>query len=178
MADDRYDDDLKPIMNQLPRPDTPPPSYNHNIESALDMGEAEEYEDAPMSPITIIITSPLRVTGANNYIAIDTVNQGVHIAHHIIDALKNASMAHGLPVIDEEGRPRPINITVDVPITIDGEKNVVGQKEVLAALSAQKMEMMRNKAVQGDQSRKRIASGDPEEGSQADSPKRSRQGER
>ena len=41
--------------------------------------------------------------------------------------------ADGIPMIDENGRPRPIKVEVMAETTIEGSKNVVGEKAVLAA---------------------------------------------
>jgi hypothetical protein len=35
---------------------------------------------------------------------------------------------HGVPMIDEEGRPRPIAVTAIAEVKIEGSKNVVGEK--------------------------------------------------
>lgn len=42
----------------------------------------------------------------------------------------------GLPMIDEEGRPRPVKCDVDADIYVDGSNNVIGEKAVLAAIEA------------------------------------------
>lgn len=53
----------------------------------------------------------------------------------IVDALKQMSMGSGVPMIDEEGRPRPILVEVMAVTRIDGSKNVVGEKAVLATVA-------------------------------------------
>lgn len=40
---------------------------------------------------------------------------------------------HGIPMIDENGRPRPIKVEVRAETRVDGSKNVVGEKAVIAA---------------------------------------------
>lgn len=39
-----------------------------------------------------------------------------------------------MPMIDEKGRPRPIEVEVMAKTRVEGSKNVVGEKAVLAAV--------------------------------------------
>lgn len=44
-------------------------------------------------------------------------------------ALKQASMSgSGVPMIDEEGRPRPVKVKVEAAMRIEGSRNTVGHK--------------------------------------------------
>lgn len=42
--------------------------------------------------------------------------------------------ASGVPMIDEEGRPRPIKVQVTAETRVEGCRNVVGEKAVLDAV--------------------------------------------
>jgi hypothetical protein len=42
----------------------------------------------------------------------------------------------GIPMIDEEGRPRPIDVQVDAGITVHGTKNTIGNSVDLFDLRA------------------------------------------
>ncbi len=55
-------------------------------------------------------------------------NAANKIAQGVVSALKAMSMSgHGVPMIDEDGRPRPITVTAVAEVQIRGSKNVVGQ---------------------------------------------------
>lgn len=38
-------------------------------------------------------------------------------------------------MIDEDGRPRPIEVQIHAEITIDGARNVIGEKAVLGSMT-------------------------------------------
>lgn len=59
------------------------------------------------------------------------------ISRGISDALHNMSYAdaQGIPMIDENGRPRPIKVTVDAPLTVLGSKNLLGERAVLERIA-------------------------------------------
>jgi len=97
----------------------------------------ESEMDATHSPINIKISSPITVIGDGNLVAIDPVEMASSIAHCIVRSIKDCSMARaGIPMIDEEGRPRPIDVQVDTKIKVQGAKNTVGKKAVLFGLRA------------------------------------------
>lgn len=100
------------------------------------LNDVPEY-DGDLSPIIIHISSPLTVIGNGNLVAIDTDKAAINIASTIARSLKEASVSStGIPMIDEEGRPRPIEVRVDVDVKIDGTKNTIGEQAVLSALQA------------------------------------------
>jgi hypothetical protein len=105
--------------------------------SSSSNGDGEEYEspeDKPTS-ITISITAPLHIKGSNNLLAVNLTSHATAIAHSVIQALKEASMSRaGIPMIDEDGRPRTLDVKVDAGIRVEGERNVVGEKAVAEIL--------------------------------------------
>jgi hypothetical protein len=118
---------------------SPPPGYvQHPLAAQMLPGidDVPEY-DGDLSPIIIHISSPLTVIGNGNLVAIDTDKAAINIANTIARSLKAASVSStGIPMIDEEGRPRPIEVRVDVGVKIDGTKNTIGEQAVLSALQA------------------------------------------
>lgn len=49
-----------------------------------------------------------------------------------MEAMKAGSAgAGGLPMIDEEGRPRPVVLEVEAGWRVEGEGNVVGREEIV-----------------------------------------------
>jgi hypothetical protein len=107
--------------------------------------------DTTYSPINIKISSPITVIGDGNLIAIDPVDVASSIAHCIVRSIKYCSMARaGIPMIDEEGRPRPIDVQVDAKIKVHGTKNTVGKKAVLFGLRATQDLKRKRERMEGD----------------------------
>jgi hypothetical protein len=89
--------------------------------------EGAEYESNTLSAININIQCPLNIQGDNNIVAVDTAQVVNKIAQGIVTSLKAMSMGgQGVPMIDEDGRPRPITVTAIAEVRIHGSRNVVG----------------------------------------------------
>jgi hypothetical protein len=120
----------------------PPPAYTYqsnNLQAAAHIVDdlVEPDMDATHSPINIKISSPITIIGDANLIAIDPAEIASGMANCIIRSVKDCSMARaGIPMIDEEGRPRPIDVQVDAGIIVRGTKNTIGKKEVLFSIRA------------------------------------------
>ncbi|KAG0649557.1 hypothetical protein D0Z07_3818 [Hyphodiscus hymeniophilus] len=115
---------------------TPPPAYVHDPTFQASVFDFEEFDDDDerLSSIHLRINTPLTVKGDHNLIAVDAALSASKIAGAVVSALKQMSMdEHGIPMIDENGRPRSIKVEVRAETAIDGSKNVVGEKAVLAA---------------------------------------------
>lgn len=96
----------------------------------------EEYEDEDdldlLSPIEIFIKTPIYVDGNNNAVSIDAGTIGSRVAYSVIQSLRQLNgLAGGIPVIDQDGRPRPIKVEVDAEMKITGSNNMVGENAVL-----------------------------------------------
>src|SRR5580700_8623333 len=111
----------------------PPPAYtchspNPEMAAQIEENRPESDIDATYSPINIKISSPITVVGDGNLIATDPVEMASSIAHCIVRSIQDCSVAcAGIPMIDEEGRPRPIDVQVDAKIKVRGAKNTVGK---------------------------------------------------
>lgn len=102
-------------------------------EAASDMTFENEEEPA-QSTIQLTIRTPVNLRGDNNLLAIDASLTASKIAVSVVTALKQVSMGGGgVPMIDEEGRPRPINVLVEAGTIVEGKGNVVGERAVLLA---------------------------------------------
>jgi hypothetical protein len=115
----------------------------------------EDYQesdtDATQYPINIKISSPITVTGDGNLVAIDPVEMASSIALCIVRGIKDCSMARaGIPMIDEDGRPRPIDVQVDAKIEIQGAENTVGKKAVLFGLRGTQDLKRKRERTEGD----------------------------
>ncbi|TQS37207.1 hypothetical protein Golomagni_02326 [Golovinomyces magnicellulatus] len=80
-----------------------------------------------ISPIELNIRIPMTITGDDNRVNSDPSASANKIAIGIMHALKTVSMnGSGLPMIDDNGRPRPIKIDVAAGVNVDGSRNVIG----------------------------------------------------
>lgn len=106
-------------------------------------GGDDEEEEESCAPIAIRISTALRVTSNHNLVCV-TAGPADHagaIAKAIIAAMKDASTANcGIPMIDEDGRPRPIRIEVDAGLDINGTANVIGTESVIEEVLRQRSE--------------------------------------
>lgn len=118
----------------------PPPDYTYYppiFQAPAQIGE--DHPDSDMetthSSITISISAPVTIIGHANLVAIDPVEMGINIAQSIFRSIKECSVSGaGMPMIDEEGRPRPIEVRMDSGIKVQGTKNIIGEKAVLFVL--------------------------------------------
>ncbi|OAA33031.1 hypothetical protein AAL_00496 [Moelleriella libera RCEF 2490] len=106
---------------------SPPPVYSvqpHAQHAAFDDDEAQ-------SPIHLRINTSVRVNSNNNVVCMrDTPAEHANaIARAVVRALQeNSSGQCGIPMIDEDGRPRPVKIEVDAGMDVLGADNVVGNE--------------------------------------------------
>jgi hypothetical protein len=121
---------------------SPPPAYTYypsvpQLAAQIDEEHPDSDMDSTPSPIIISISSPVTIIGHTNLLAIDPTEMGTNIAQSIVRSIKEASVCSaGIPMFDEEGRPRPIEIRVDAGIKVQGTNNTVGEKAVLFGLQA------------------------------------------
>lgn len=89
-------------------------------------------EDNDHSPIDLRISTALRVQGDNNAVLLNSapVDHARVVAQAVVSAICQCSdVGGGIPMIDEEGRPRPFNIAVDAGVNVEGSGNLLGSEE-------------------------------------------------
>ena len=87
------------------------------------------------SALSINIRAPLTITGNKNLIATDPTAAANAIANGIVTALRGlAAGSQGVPLSDEDGRPRPLLVNVEAECTINGSENIFGERAVLSRL--------------------------------------------
>jgi len=103
---------------------------DYSDDEADEFPEPEEYAEAQnLSAITITIHCPLHIKGDGNIVAVDTSVSVGKIAQGVVSSLKQMSMSgHGVPMIDQDGRPRPITINAKAEVKVTGCKNVIGEQ--------------------------------------------------
>jgi hypothetical protein len=121
-------------------PSTLPPAYSSLSTNAaipqpnviLNQAIDDEYDDCiPLSPISLNVSAPLKITGHGNVISIDSAASTAALTASIVAALQQTSM------IDEEGRTRPLTLTVTGGVSILGSRNVVGRAPGSTATEAE-----------------------------------------
>ncbi|KAJ6439232.1 pol-like protein [Purpureocillium lavendulum] len=104
------------------------------------------------SPIVLCIDTSIKVTNNNNIVCIrDTpADNAKEIVEAVVKAMRDYSAGNiGLPMIDDDGRPRPIEIKIHAGIMLEGSTNFVGGKETLNQYLKQKIAWLRIQRGQG-----------------------------
>lgn len=116
--------------------------------------DTDETETQSTSSISLRINTSINIAKDNNLICIRSTpdQHAKSIAHAVVKAMQESSSGQcGIPMIDEDGRPRPINIEVDASMVIEGSGNVLGDESVI------------NEAIRQRSLRRRRAPDDDEE---------------
>ncbi|KAI9800989.1 MAG: hypothetical protein M1825_003523 [Sarcosagium campestre] len=92
-------------------PYSPPPPAYPEYDTASEMGD-------PPAPVSITIQKPLKIIGHGNLVSTTAMGPSVQ------EAVQRGLTAAGAG-LDEWGRQRPVNVTVEAGITVDGSRNIV-----------------------------------------------------
>ncbi|KAK7426404.1 hypothetical protein QQZ08_007159 [Neonectria magnoliae] len=107
-------------------------------------------EDPDNSPIYLRINTAVTVTRSNNVVCLasNPSDQANAIAKAVVEALhKNSAGMCGIPMIDENGCPRPLRIEVDAGLSVEGSGNIIGSQDlVVKALEERNAESSGNAA--------------------------------
>ncbi|KAK7417975.1 hypothetical protein QQX98_004277 [Neonectria punicea] len=111
-------------------------------------------EDPDNSPIYLRINTAVTVTRSNNVVCLasNPSDQANAIAKAVVEALhKNSAGMCGIPMIDENGCPRPLRIEVDAGLVIEGSGNIIGSQDlVVKALEERNTESSGNTVSSGN----------------------------
>ncbi|KAF5013516.1 hypothetical protein FDECE_476 [Fusarium decemcellulare] len=103
-------------------------------------GAVADDQDEPSedsSPISLRINTAVNVSQSNNIVCLTATpaEQANAIARAVVQALHEGSSGRcGIPMIDEQGCPRPLRIEVDAGVVVEGTGNVIGSREVVGEL--------------------------------------------
>ncbi|CAF3577615.1 unnamed protein product [Fusarium graminearum] len=89
------------------------------------------------SPISLRINTSVNVSRSNNVVCLTATpaGQANAIAKAVVQALHEGSSGRcGIPMIDESGCPRPLNIEVDAGLVVEGTGNVIGTRDIIGEL--------------------------------------------
>ncbi|TEY37147.1 hypothetical protein BOTCAL_0529g00040 [Botryotinia calthae] len=96
-----------------------------------DQKEAEEEAVYESNSFNLSINSPLIITGDDNIITFHPAPQVQKITEAIIQSLKSGSEgSRGLPMGDADGNPRAIKVDITAAVTINGQRNILGEEAV------------------------------------------------
>lgn len=98
----------------------------------LDHPHDDDADDDDRSPIELRITTTVQVEGDNNAILLKATpaEHAKVITEAVTATIRQAgAMNGGIPMIDEEGRPRPFRICVSAGMNIEGSGNVLGNAD-------------------------------------------------
>ncbi len=108
-------------------------SFNNNngAESDDDFDEDDGNEHRA-AYIQIHIKAPVVIVGDGNLVTVEPSVTANKIAMGIVTAMRAMSVgSHGVPMIDEDGRPRPLRVSVTAEMRIEGSRNLIGEKAVM-----------------------------------------------
>ena len=130
--------------------------------SSTDSSEDEDDDDgnsenellepsSEMSPLHIVIKTPININGDSNMMTLDMSEIAVQVAVGVVKAMKKlADDGLDIPMIDENGRPRPVTVETQAPINVTGSRNVIGtQKHISTMQKAAKVKAAEVAAANG-----------------------------
>ncbi|PTB46620.1 hypothetical protein M441DRAFT_129011 [Trichoderma asperellum CBS 433.97] len=106
-------------------------------DSVLDVmspNEDDADDEEGFSTISLRINTSVHISSNNNLVCLNDTpaSHANAIARAVVQAIQeNSSGQCGIPMIDEDGRPRPVKIEVDAGITVEGSGNIVGNENVV-----------------------------------------------
>ncbi|PHH67218.1 hypothetical protein CDD81_2987 [Ophiocordyceps australis] len=108
-------------------------------------------DDDTVSPISMYINTSVHVVNNKNLVALaDTPSTHANaISQAVTKALReNSSGQCGIPMIDEDGRPRPLQVHVEAGIIVEGSENIVGSEAAVCSMARQNQSKEQPQAVQ------------------------------
>lgn len=120
------------------------PQLAHGWQDFDDISDSEG--DGDRSAITVRISTAVRVTGDHNIMCleVDPAETARFVAQAVTKVLRGggADERGGIPMIDEEGQPRPLKIEIEAGTEVHGMGNVLGGEEVvMRALGKRRREL-------------------------------------
>ena len=103
-----------------------------SVADGSEIYEAEDTEDR--SQIRLHVNTSVVVSDSSNVICLPSCpsDQAQTITQAVFKALQENSAGQcGMPMIDEDGRPRPILVDIDASMAVTGANNVVGTAAVI-----------------------------------------------
>ena len=125
-----------------------------NCSAAQGDDDEEDYQQEGISPISLRINTSINISKSNNLICLTTTptEQANSIAQAVVKALQeNSSGRCGIPMIDEDGRPRPVNIEVDASLVVEGAGNIIGSETIIQQVLVQRQQQLKRQREDEEQ---------------------------
>lgn len=147
----------------------------HRVAPCPEVSFSSQFSDddhEELSPISLRISTRINIASDGNLIALPSSpsEQANSIARAVVEAIQGQDWATGLPMIDENGRPRPLKLEVDAGMTIKGSSNVIGTESIINDIIRQRTPIQKWTPPSPSQSTESSATTSPS------SPKRRRRG--
>ncbi|GAO17801.1 uncharacterized protein UV8b_02099 [Ustilaginoidea virens] len=129
------------LMDRAPFASLIPP-----IPAPSDADEDDGDSDQGQSPICLRINTSVKISSNHNLVCINDTpaDHANAIARAVVNAIQENSSGHcGIPMVDEDGRPRPVNIKVDAGLEVQGAGNIVGNENVINQVLARQWNRLR-----------------------------------
>ncbi|KND94985.1 hypothetical protein TOPH_00203 [Tolypocladium ophioglossoides CBS 100239] len=115
--------------------------------------DQDDSEDG-LSAISLRINTSITVSSNDNMVCLaeTPADHANAIAEAVVKAVQQHSSGQcGIPMIDEEGRPRPIRIEVDAGLTVEGTGNVIGKESIVAEVLRQRGQTLRRRRQKSEE---------------------------
>lgn len=128
------------IQHLFPQADVQQMNYIAAQAAAAAAAAAQEDEgSADKCPISLRINSSVNISRNNNIVCLEAspADYASNIASAIAKSLLEGSSGRcGIPMIDENGVPRPLLIEVDASMVVQGANNIVGNHDAISQVLA------------------------------------------
>ncbi|PHH80076.1 hypothetical protein CDD80_2918 [Ophiocordyceps camponoti-rufipedis] len=114
-----------------------PQPFNAGVPLTTLLDSSDDSDCESLSAINLSINTSVVVSSNNNTVYLkDPATNANEIAMAVVNALRDGSCGKsGIPMIDEDGRPRPLRIHVQAGLTVEGAGNIVGSDVAAVAAS-------------------------------------------
>ncbi|KFA66514.1 hypothetical protein S40285_00673 [Stachybotrys chlorohalonatus IBT 40285] len=99
--------------------------------------------------ISLRVNTAINITNSNNLICLSgtPADHANAIARAVVEAInKNSSGQCGLPMINENGEPRPVRLEIDAGIVVEGAGNIIGTEDIILQVIRERASYKRRRA--------------------------------
>ncbi|GKU19753.1 unnamed protein product [Fusarium langsethiae] len=125
------------VANRIQHTERQTAAMNTLLSSRTMASDDQDETSETSSPISLRINTSINVSRSNNIVCLTATpaEQANAIAKAVVQALHEGSSGRcGIPMIDESGCPRPLNIEVDAGLVVEGTGNVIGSRDIIGEL--------------------------------------------
>ena len=102
-----------------------------NVSTTRNYANSDDDED-DLAGISIFVDTPFYIRGDGNMVAFDPSENAKRITAAVVDALKQLAGGDGcVPMVDNEGQPRAVKLSVKSDMRVEGSRNIVGERAAM-----------------------------------------------